>query len=174
MLIIQNKKIIYYNYKDFFAEIKIMKKLFILFAGLSLLGACCSCDKESKEVQKAKEAANDFRAILHEQELFIQKNHSCSGELDKLSKTVAEKYKGNIAIDSTCNMLIRAENGNLLLRAIADPVNGYRLYACGPMGLYLTAEGFERNCGNIAISGARASRSPQEPAAASKGKAAKK
>lgn len=126
-----------------------MKKLFILFAGLSLLGACCNCGKDSPEVKKAKAAANDFRSILHEQELFIQKNHSCSGELDKLNKQVVEKHKGNIAIDRTCNMMLRIDNGSLILRAIADPVHGYKLYSCGPMGLYLTSEGFERHCGNI-------------------------
>ena len=141
-----------------------MKKLLILFAGLTIISACCNCPKESKEISKAKETANDFKALLHEQELFIQKNRSCSGELDKLNKQVVDKYKGNmIAIDHTCNMMLRTDS--ILLRAIADPVNGYKLYACGPMGLYLTAEGFERNCGNIAMPGAK-------PAENAKGNAA--
>ena len=124
-----------------------MKKLLILFAGLTLISACCNCPKASKEAAKAIEAANDFKTILHAQELFIQEHKSCNGELDKLAKDVVEKYKGNIAIDRTCNMMLRIDG--VTLRAIADPMNGYKLYSCGPMGLYLTSEGFERHCGNI-------------------------
>ncbi len=149
-----------------------MKKLTLIVAVMSMLAACCGCPSQSKEAKKAIEVANDFKTILHEQELFISKNGSCSGELDKLSKKVVEKYKGNIAIDHTCNMLIRKDN--LLLRAIADPMNGYRLYSCGPMGLFLTAEGFTRNCGNIEMPGAprpaenAAAQTPAAPTAPAK------
>lgn len=142
-----------------------MKKLLILFAGLSLISACCNCPKENKEAAKAIEAANDFKTILRAQELFIQEHKSCSAELDKLAKDVVEKYKGNIAIDQTCNMMLRIDGANL--RAIADPMNGYKLYSCGPMGLFLTSEGFERQCGIIPIPGAR------QPAEAQKNTAAK-
>ncbi|MBP5286656.1 MAG: hypothetical protein J6Z08_02015 [Elusimicrobiales bacterium] len=141
-----------------------MKKMLVLFAGMACLAACCQCPSDTPEVAKAKQVANDFKALLHQQELFIAKNKSCSAEIDKLDKNIAKKYEGNIAIDRTCNMLIKQEN--LLLRAKADPVNGYTLYSCGPAGLFLTAEGFARNCGNIdmpPLPHARPAQAPKAP-----------